>query len=116
MVIPHVLHQVSNADEAIQFIAKETGSSVTTLLTSCLPLCMMLVLTSNAIQQHSGCDTRKDERSVALHNMLMTHISEEVAIYMFIIIITNMYYNMHTGFVLKYLLMYIIHTYSHNAD
>ena len=78
MIIPHVLYQVSNAKEVLQFISVETGCSVTTLLTSCLPLCMTLVLTSYAIQHDSECGTVKDERSVALHNMLINHLSAEV--------------------------------------
>ena len=81
MVIPHVLYQVSNAKEVLQFISTETGCSVTMLLTSCLSLCMTLVLTSYAVQHHSECNPVKDERSVGLHNMLMNHLSAEVELF-----------------------------------
>ena len=78
MVIPHILYQASNAKEVLQFISMETGCPVTMLLTSCLPLCMTLVLTSYAIQHDR---TVKDERSVALHNMLIDHLSAEVDLF-----------------------------------
>ena len=81
MVIPHVLYQVSNPEEVLQFISMETGCSVTMLLTSCLSLCMALVLTSYAMQHHSECNAVKDERSVALHNMLINHLSAEVDLF-----------------------------------
>ena len=80
MIIPHVLYQVSNTKEVIQFISTETGCSVSTLLTACLPLCMTLVLTSYAVQHHSDSSPIKDERSIALYNMLIDHLSEEVDI------------------------------------
>ena len=78
VVIPHILYQASNADELMQFISMETGCSVTVLLTSCLSLCMALVLESYAVQHHHSCNAVKDERSVALHNMLINHLSDEV--------------------------------------
>lgn len=78
VVIPHVLYQVSNTKEVMEFISTESGCSVTTLLTSCLSLCMTLVLTSYALQHHSECSSVKDERSVALHNLLLNCLSEEV--------------------------------------
>ena len=78
MVIPHVLYQVSNTKEVMQFVSVETGCSTSTLLTTCLPLCMTLVLTSYAIQHHSESSPVKDERSIALYNMLINHLSEEV--------------------------------------
>ena len=78
MVIPHVLYQASNANELVQFISVETGCSVAMLLTSCLSLCMTLVLTSYAVQHYHSCNTVKDERSIALHNMLTNLLSAEV--------------------------------------
>ena len=81
MMIPHVLYQVSNAKQVMQFISMETGCSMTTLLTSCLPLCMTLVLTSYAVQHGSGSSPVKDERSVALYNVLINHLPEEVYIF-----------------------------------
>lgn len=78
MVIPHILYQVSNAEQVIQFIATETGCSIATLLTSCLSLCMTLVLTSYAMQHHDRLGPLKDERSLGLYNMLKNHLSEEV--------------------------------------
>ena len=83
MIIPHVLYQVSNTKEVMQFISMETGCSVTTLLTGCLPLCMTLVLTSYAVQHHSDPSPMKDERSIALYNMLINHLPEEVDIILY---------------------------------
>ena len=81
MMIPHVLYQVSNAKQVMQFISMETGCSMTTLLTPCLPLCMTLVLTSYAVQHCSDSSPVKDERSVTLYNMLIDHLPVEVYIF-----------------------------------
>ena len=89
MVIPHVLYQVSNTKEVMQFVSVETGCSTSTLLTTCLPLCMTLVLTSYAIQHHSESSPVKDERSIALYNMLINHLSEEVNMHKLIWFLLN---------------------------
>ena len=78
MVIPHVLYHVTSAEETIQFISMTTNCPVTELLTNCLPLCMSLVLSSYAVQHHSGQGSRRDEHPVVLHNLLLIHLSEEV--------------------------------------
>ena len=83
MVVPHVLYQVSNTKEVMQFISMETCCSVSTLLTACLPLCMTLVLTSYAVQHHSDSSPTKDERSIALYNMLINHLPEEVDVILY---------------------------------
>jgi len=71
---------VTAAEETIQYISMTTGSPVTELLTNCLPLCMSLVLSSYAVQHHSGQGSRRDEHPVALHNLLLIHLSEEVMV------------------------------------
>jgi len=78
VIIPHVLYHATTAEETIQFISVTTGRPVTELLTNCLPLCMSLVLSSYAIQHHSGEGSKRDEHPVALHNLLLIHLSEEV--------------------------------------
>ena len=71
---------MTTAEETILYISMTTGSPVTELLTNCLPLCMSLVLSSYAVQHHSGQGSRRDEHPVALHNLLLIHLSEEVMV------------------------------------